>query len=105
MLDDKGDQVFAVAWAPNIGRPYEVIAVATCKGISMWHVGSNPDPNGRLSVERVALLSGHDGEVWQMGWDISGMTLATTGSDGMVKLWQSSLNGAWHEQAVFEPTS
>ncbi|CDP12138.1 unnamed protein product [Coffea canephora] len=103
--EDKGDQVFAVEWAPNIGRPYEVIAVATCKGISMWHVGSNHDPNGRLSVERVALLSGHNGEVWQMEWDMSGMTLATTGSDGVVKLWQSNLNGVWHEQALFEPTS
>ncbi|KAL3499245.1 hypothetical protein ACH5RR_038338 [Cinchona calisaya] len=102
--EDKGDQVFAVAWAPNIGRPYEVIAVATCKGISIWHVGSNPDPNGRLSVERVALLSGHNGEVWQMEWDMSGMTLATTGGDGVVKLWQSNLNGAWQEQALFEPT-
>ncbi|KAK9275705.1 hypothetical protein L1049_022972 [Liquidambar formosana] len=27
---DKGDQVYAVAWAPNFGRPYEVITVATC---------------------------------------------------------------------------
>ncbi|KAL3498975.1 hypothetical protein ACH5RR_041707 [Cinchona calisaya] len=103
--EDKGDQVFAVAWAPNIGRPYEVIAVATSKGISIWHIASNPDPSGRLSVERVALLSGHNGEVWQMEWDMSGMTLATTGSDGVVKLWQSNLNGAWHEQALFEPTA
>ncbi|KAK2966496.1 hypothetical protein RJ640_019025 [Escallonia rubra] len=80
---DKGDQVYAVAWAPNIGRPYEVIAVATHKGIAIWHIGLNPDPDGRLSVETAALLSGHGGEVWQMEWDMSGMTLATTGSDGM----------------------
>ncbi|RVW43179.1 Protein SEH1 [Vitis vinifera] len=102
---DKGDQVFTVAWAPNIGRPYEVIAVATHKGIAIWHLGLNPDIDGRLSVERVALLSGHDGEVWQMEWDMSGMTLATTGGDGMVRLWQSNLNGVWHEQAALEPTS
>ncbi|KAI9173343.1 hypothetical protein LWI28_000029 [Acer negundo] len=102
---DKGDQVYSVAWAPNIGRSYEVIAVSTDKGIAIWHVGSNPDLNGRLLVENVALLSGHGGEVWQMEWDMSGMTLATTGSDGMVRLWQANLNGVWHEQAAFEPTS
>ncbi|XP_059643233.1 protein SEH1 [Cornus florida] len=102
---DKGDQVYSVAWAPNIGRPYEVIAVATCKGITIWHLGLNPEVDGRLSVDKVALLSGHKGEVWQMEWDVSGMTLATTGSDGMVKLWQSNLNGVWHEQAAFEPTT
>ncbi|KAL5747644.1 hypothetical protein ACOSQ2_024941 [Xanthoceras sorbifolium] len=102
---DKGDQVYSVAWAPNIGRPYEVLAVSTNKGIAIWHVGSNPDLDGRLSVEKVALLSGHGDEVWQMEWDMSGMTLATTGSDGMVRLWQANLNGVWHEQAAFEPTS
>ncbi|GAB4857521.1 hypothetical protein Ancab_015429 [Ancistrocladus abbreviatus] len=103
--EDNSDQVYAVAWAPNIGRPYEIIAVATQKGIAIWHVGLHPDVDGRLSVERVALLSGHEGEVWQMEWDMSGMTLATTGSDGLVKLWQSNLNGVWQEQAAFQPTS
>lgn len=44
-------------------RPYEVIAVATVKGIAIWHLGLNPGMDGRLSTERVALLSGHNGEV------------------------------------------
>ncbi|RZC80013.1 hypothetical protein C5167_042596 [Papaver somniferum] len=96
---DKGDQVYSVAWAPNIGRPYEVVDVATHKGIAMWHLGLNPGSGGRLFVEKVALLSGHEGE---MEWDMSGMTLATTGSDGVVRLWQSNLNGVWHEQAALE---
>lgn len=100
--EDKGDRVYAVAWAPNIGRPYEVVAVATCKGIAMWHLVSDSDTDGRISKEKVALLSGHDGEVWQLEWDMSGMTLASTGSDGVVRLWQSNLNGVWHEQAALE---
>ncbi|KAE9459606.1 hypothetical protein C3L33_08492, partial [Rhododendron williamsianum] len=103
--EEKGDPVYAVAWAPNIGRPYEVIAIATHKGIAIWHLGLNPDLDGRLSVEKVASLSGHEGGVWEMEWDMSGMTLATTGGDGVVRLWQSNLNGVWHEQAVFEPTT
>ncbi|KAE8056012.1 hypothetical protein FH972_012815 [Carpinus fangiana] len=103
--EDKSDQVYSVAWATNIGRPYEVIAVATRKGIAIWHLGLDPDSDGRLSVEKVAMLSSHEGEVWQMEWDMSGMTLATTGNDGVVRLWQSNLNGIWHEQAAFEPSS
>ncbi|KAI8564563.1 hypothetical protein RHMOL_Rhmol03G0190600 [Rhododendron molle] len=46
--EEKGDPIYAVAWAPNIGRSYEV---------------------------------------WEMEWNISGMTLATTGGDGVVSLW------------------
>ncbi|KAL9230963.1 hypothetical protein vseg_006244 [Gypsophila vaccaria] len=105
LADDSGEPVYSVAWAPNIGRPYEIISVGTQKGIAIWHVGLNPDVNGRLSVEQVALLSGHQGEVWQMEWDMSGMTLASTGNDRVVRLWQSNLNGVWHEQANLEPTS
>ncbi|KAL8536314.1 hypothetical protein ACS0TY_011802 [Phlomoides rotata] len=101
--DDQVDEVYAVSWAPNIGRPYELIAVATQQGISIWHLGSNPEPDGRLSTQNVAMLSSHDSEVWEMEWDMSGMTLATTGSDCVVRLWQSNLNGVWHEQAVLAP--
>lgn len=45
-------------------RPYELIAVATCKGIAIWHLGLTPESDGRLSTEKVALLSGHDCEVY-----------------------------------------
>ncbi|VFQ67975.1 unnamed protein product [Cuscuta campestris] len=86
-------------------RPYEVIAVSICNGIAIWHVGSEPDPDGRLTIERVALLSSHDNEVWQLEWDMSGMTLATTGSDGLVRLWQSNLDGVWRQKAIFDPTA
>nr|CAB3477646.1 unnamed protein product [Digitaria exilis] len=115
--EDKGDRVCAVAWAPNIGRlslrtsitrlysamlAYEIIAVATCKGIAIWHIGLNTDPDGGPLAQNVALLSGHNGEVWQLEWDMGGMTLASTGGDGMVKLWQANLDGVWHEQAILD---
>ncbi|XP_071685851.1 protein SEH1 [Rutidosis leptorrhynchoides] len=102
---DKGDQVYAVAWAPNIGRPYELIAAATSKGISIWKMASNPDSDGRLFVDKVVTFPCHNNQIWQMEWDMSGMTLATTGTDGRVRLWQSNLNGVWHEQAVIETTT
>ncbi|KAI3886399.1 hypothetical protein MKX03_036686 [Papaver bracteatum] len=69
----------------------------------MWHLGLYPGSDGRLFVEKVALLSGHEGEVWQMEWDMSGMTLATTGSDGVVRLWQSNLNGCGTNKLLLKP--
>ena len=48
-----------------------MIALSTNKGIAIWHVGSEPDTSGRLSVERVALLSGHKGEVWAPPLDVT----------------------------------
>lgn len=52
-------------------RPYEAIAVATRKGVTIWHVGLNCDLGRRLSVEKVALLSGYEGEVSIQAFEIS----------------------------------
>ncbi|KAI8557443.1 hypothetical protein RHMOL_Rhmol04G0011200 [Rhododendron molle] len=54
--------------------PYEVITTGTHKQIAIWHLGLNPNLDGKLSTEKV----------WEMEWNISGMTLATTGVDGVV---------------------
>ncbi|KAI8523751.1 hypothetical protein RHMOL_Rhmol13G0096300 [Rhododendron molle] len=54
-------------------RPYEVIITGTHKQIPIWHLGLNPNLDGKLSTEKV----------WKMEWNISGMTLATTGGDGV----------------------
>ncbi|KAK2425981.1 hypothetical protein P8452_40737 [Trifolium repens] len=72
------------------------------KGLSIWHLGLNPDHNRRLSdfFSRSVVWSLWRVQVWQMQWDMSGMTLATTGNNGMVRLRQSNLNGVWHHQAA-----
>ncbi|KAF6160293.1 hypothetical protein GIB67_019062 [Kingdonia uniflora] len=72
LLEVKGDQVYSVAWAPNIGRLYEVTTV----GIVIWHLGLNPDTNGKLSVGKVALLYGHESEVWETKWATVEPTIA-----------------------------
>ncbi|KAI3522391.1 hypothetical protein L1887_00129 [Cichorium endivia] len=57
--DDKGDQVFSVAWAPNIGRPFEL---QLQRVFSIWQMASNPDLDGRLFVEKVVTFPCHDNE-------------------------------------------
>ncbi|KAG5529255.1 hypothetical protein RHGRI_029825 [Rhododendron griersonianum] len=51
------DPIYVVAWAPNVGRPYEIIAIATHRGIAIWHLGFNPKIDGKLSTEKVTSLS------------------------------------------------
>ncbi|XP_058195638.1 uncharacterized protein LOC131311980 isoform X3 [Rhododendron vialii] len=50
-----------------------LITIGTHKQIALWHLGLNPNIDGKLSTEKV----------WEMEWNISGMTLATTGGDGV----------------------
>ncbi|KAF7124968.1 hypothetical protein RHSIM_Rhsim12G0186300 [Rhododendron simsii] len=48
-----GHQILAV----NI-VPYEVITTGTHKQIAIWHLGLNPNLDGKLSTEKFTLLSG-----------------------------------------------
>lgn len=63
MVFNKGVHSVNILNLCNYIRPYELIAVATEKGIAIWHLGLNLDLDGRLPTERVALLSAHEGEV------------------------------------------
>lgn len=100
--DEEDKPVNHVSWAPNIGRPYEMIAVASGDGASIWQVKFLPTVHEKVSVQRVARLTGFDEEVWQVEWDMSGMTLASSGSDGVVRLWQANLKGEWQQRAQIQ---
>lgn len=97
--DEEDKPVNHVSWAPNIGRPYEVIAVASGDGISIWQVNFMPTTHEKCSVQRITRLTGFEKEVWQVEWDMSGMTLASSGSDNIVRLWQANLKGEWQQSA------
>lgn len=154
-----------------LSRPFELIAVASGKSVSIWRLEFPLDSQGRLVVTRAARLIDHNGEVlastlngsdavlvskkgvdsvlsktiilkcggieaWELGsiksqrflymylsptlfeqsadvwhgaiwsqvshldWDMTGMTLATSGSDGTVRLWQSNFSGQWQQQGI-----
>lgn len=98
--NEKLEPVHHVSWAPNVGRPYELIAVSSGRAVSIWRLEFSSDSQGRISVSRVAHLQDHNSEVWHLDWDMSGMTLATSGSDGNVRLWQASFGGQWQQQGI-----
>lgn len=100
--DEESEPINHVSWAPNIGRSFEMIAVASGSSISIWHVKFLQSLHEGISVKRVARLTGFEKEVWQVEWDMSGMTLASSGSDCTVRLWQANLKGEWQQRAQIE---
>jgi len=102
--DEKPESVHHVSWAPNVGRPFELIAVASEKAVSIWKLQFPLNSRGRLVVIRAAHLPHHNGEVQHLDWDIVGMTLATSGKDGNVRLWQANVSGQWQQQGIVEST-
>ena len=106
-----GCGVNGVAWAPNMGRSYHLIASA------------GQDPSQQLKVHRLArtperlvpaatqLLPNADQAqgIWRVGWNVTGTVLASSGEEGVVRLWKGSFRGDWTEvravaSSQFEPT-
>ncbi|KAH6558726.1 hypothetical protein KP509_1Z048600 [Ceratopteris richardii] len=95
--DESDKPVNHVSWAQNIGRSHELIAVASGDGVSIWQLKFVTAAENNCSAVRIARLTGFEGEVWQVEWDMSGMTLASSGTDGVVRLWQTNLQGEWKQ--------
>ncbi|KAJ3306228.1 epoxide hydrolase, soluble (sEH) [Kappamyces sp. JEL0829] len=121
ILPNHGGIVRDVAWAPNMGRSYQLIATACSDGnVRIFHLTPIPAqmakpaaPVGRLTahrkknlftVELVGEFSHHQSEVWRVEWNITGTILSSTGDDGAIRLWKSSFLKEWKMIGVIEAT-
>jgi hypothetical protein len=83
-----------VCWAPTLGRPKDLIAVAAGSSVVLWAVEGQADA---LHVERVAVLA-HSAAVWQLGWNLFGNFLAASTEGGEVCMWRPDFAGEWRLQ-------
>ncbi len=94
--------VLDVAWAPNVGRSFHLIA--TCGKDNQLKVhrvkrgrGGKGDSEGgaqsSLTYEGTELLDQQS--AWRCQWNVTGTVLASSGEGGMVKLWKSDFQGRW----------
>ncbi|RUS30931.1 WD40-repeat-containing domain protein [Jimgerdemannia flammicorona] len=112
--------VHDIAWAPNMGRSYQLIATA-CKDhhvrifklteehvVSGSQTGGPPGSGGinrqpgikRFRVETVANFSDHGAEVWRVEWNVTGTILSSSGDDGKVRLWKAGLTDDWRCMSI-----
>ena len=83
------DVVHDVAWAPNIGRSFHLIATACRDGIvRIWRVKDD------VASEPVE-FNDHQAEVWRVSWNVTGTVLASSGDDGKVRLYKGTMSVFW----------
>ncbi|KAL7528963.1 hypothetical protein ACHAXR_002721 [Thalassiosira sp. AJA248-18] len=98
--------VLDVAWAPNVGRSYHLIA--TCgkdnqlkvhrvkrgRGVKQGDAdNSGGGSQSSLVYEGTEVLD--QSQAWRCQWNVTGTVLASSGDGGMVKLWKSDFQGRW----------
>jgi len=94
------DPVHDIAFAPNIGRSYHVLAVASrdLRMITLKPAGDgkdNPGAPSRFDIRQAGQFDDHGSAVWRVCWNITGTILASSGDDGCVKLWKANYMDNW----------
>uniref|UniRef100_A0A0K8TT61 Putative nuclear pore complex component sc seh1 n=1 Tax=Tabanus bromius TaxID=304241 RepID=A0A0K8TT61_TABBR len=96
------EPVHDIAFAPNIGRTYHILAVAG-KDVSILHLKPESGGGSRLEVQTAAQFNDHHCTVWRVCWNITGTMLATTGNDGYVRIWKMNYLKNWKCATVLKP--
>jgi len=95
------EPVHDIAFAPNIGRSYHVLAVAS-KELRIITLKPSTDGSKDFSgapmkydIKQAGQFDDHGSSVWRVCWNITGTILASSGDDGCVKLWKANFMDNW----------
>mmetsp|Transcript_12017 Transcript_12017/g.18155 ORF Transcript_12017/g.18155 Transcript_12017/m.18155 type:complete len:305 (+) Transcript_12017:94-1008(+) len=84
------DWVRDVAWAPNTGMPFNIIA--SCSEDRTVVIWKQTDKDGPWVP---SLMKSFDSPVWRVSWSITGNVLVVSTGDHNVTLWKQSVDETW----------
>jgi nucleoporin SEH1 len=83
------EPVHDIAFAPNVGRSYHMLAVAS-KDVSIFNIKPVTESSGtqRFEVVKAAQFNDNYCTVWRVQFNITGTILVSSGDDGYVRIWR-----------------
>ena len=79
-----------MAWAPNTGMPFNIIA--SCSEDRNVYIWKQIEKDGLWSP---TLMKSFDCPVWRVSWSVTGNVLAVSTGDHNVTLWKQSVDEKW----------
>ncbi|CAG9861588.1 unnamed protein product [Phyllotreta striolata] len=104
------DPVHDIAFSPNLGRSYHVLAVGT-KDVKILNLTPVDDEQSaqsgvtKLDIETIAQFEDHNSLVWRVCWNLNGNVLCSTGDDGSVRMFKMNAINSWKPVAVLKGDS
>ncbi|XP_027290243.1 nucleoporin SEH1-like [Cricetulus griseus] len=101
------DPVHDIAFAPNLGRSFHILAIAT-KDVRIFtlkpvrkELTSSGGPT-KFEIHMVARFANHNSQVWRVSWNITGTVLASSGDDSCVRLWKANNMDNWKSAGILK---
>lgn len=91
LQDYEGNPVADVAWAPAVGRPCDIAAVAAGPVVLLWQVQGVADAPQYHQLARLQ----HAASVSRLEWHLLSSWLAVSTEKGEVCMWRPDLSGEW----------
>jgi len=93
------EPVHDIAFAPNLGRSYHILGIAS-KDVTIVTLKpvKNDNSQGTLTqfeVRQAGQFDDHGLTVWRVCWNMTGTILASSGDDGSVRLWKANYLDIW----------
>ncbi|BFZ12952.1 hypothetical protein BsWGS_15991 [Bradybaena similaris] len=104
------EPVHDVRFAPNLGRSYHLLAVAS-RDLTIFSLktirkeGVNSGGLSKFEIRQVGGFDDHESLVWRVSWNITGTILASSGDDGCVRLWKANYLDNWKCISVLKADS
>ncbi|GAB1861825.1 Nucleoporin SEH1-like [Camponotus japonicus] len=92
------DAVYDIAFAPNLGRNFHTLAIATkdVRIVTLKPVQDSMQTGvSHFETNVVAQFDDHYCTVWRVSWNFMGTILASSGDDGCVRLWKDNYINHW----------
>ncbi|KAL8582705.1 Nucleoporin SEH1 [Nucella lapillus] len=88
------DAVHDIYFAPNVGRSYHLLAIASkeLSIVSLKPLRKDPTAGSsspsKFEIVQLGSHRCHDSQVWRVSWNVTGTILVSSGADGCVCIWK-----------------
>lgn len=96
------EDIIDIAWAPESGRSYHLLASVSSDALIIWKLEINS--NGDAIYTRYVIKNVDGCFPWRLRWNVTGTILAGSYDDGTVRMWKmNQYNFSWVQFSAITP--